>query len=1047
MTVSTDNIVTTHVCNGATVAFATGFPFLENEHLAVTRVEIATGVRAQLALGTHYTVSGASASAGGTVTTVGAPLSALYELEIRRATEIVQPADYVANDGADAETMEDGFDRLTMICQEMQAVIVEIIDIVGGGGSGRATVTNIAGPGIGWFSQQVGADFQFKKLNPVGDFAHYPTGEAGLRYTDSMSVATLAVGGPHRMLTAEFNPTDVYRVRFDEVGQYVIWTTGTDPDLKHWGWAAAGDGGLALQPLQDNFEALGSTFLWLHRDALGEFTGMDLVGVPLTITDAALTFVGGPAAKLDMGGHDIVNIGAIAFSSLALTGTLSVAGLITANGGINVNNSTGILLTGASITFAGAASGKLDMGGHDIINIGAIGFSSLALTGTLSVAGATTLSTVSASGLISANAGVTVAGGPLTMNGQSIVFTGALTGKLDMGGHDIINIGAFALTSLSLSGTLGVTGAATFGSTVTATGLVSANGGLAVTGTSSHSGAATFGSTLAATGLVSANGGLAVTGNASVSGTATLGAASVTGTLGVTGATTVSTLAASGLVSANAGLAVTGAASVSGTATLGAATITGAATVGGTLGVTGATTVSTLTASGLITANLGLTVNGAALTMNSQPITFAGTSAAKLDMGGHDIINVGAFALSSLTLSGALTVGGLVTANAGLAVTGAATFSSTASFGGLVSANAGLAVTGNASVSGTATLGAASITGTSSHGGAATFTTTASFGGLVSANAGLAVTGAASVSGTATMNAAVITTTASVGGLLTASAGLSTTTIAASGLVSANAGLAVTGAASVSGTATLGAASITGTSSHGGAATFASTASFTGLVSANGGLSTTTIAASGLISANAGITVTGTASVSSTMTVAGLLTLSNGLDVTGDVAVSGELDVQGEIFGRAGAQFEVGPVVITDGSLHLLGTGVYLNLASNRIIDAGVISLKETAKGTTGGAVTFDFSGTGVASYNITLNAASTWTFTAPTFGGATTYIECTQDGTGSRVVTLPAVCKFTAGTAAADKLASTGAGKRDLYVFRWNQTATACLTQIFKDW
>lgn len=115
-----------------------------------------------------------------------------------------------------------------------------------------------------------------------------------------------------------------------------------------------------------------------------------------------------------------------------------------------------------------------------------------------------------------------------------------------------------------------------------------------------------------------------------------------------------------------------------------------------------------------------------------------------------------------------------------------------------------------------------------------------------------------------------------------------------------------------------------------------------------------------------------------------------------------------------------------------------------RVGNVGSFDFDESAKGTTSGAVTFDF--TQFQSYSITLNGNSTWTLTPPA-GVATTYIECTQDGTGSRVVTLPAACKFTAATAAADKLASTGANKRDLYVFKWNAAGTACLTQIFKDW
>jgi len=134
--------------------------------------------------------------------------------------------------------------------------------------------------------------------------------------------------------------------------------------------------------------------------------------------------------------------------------------------------------------------------------------------------------------------------------------------------------------------------------------------------------------------LLAQSTGVSVTGTLSSTGTATLNALGVTnnatvgGTLGVTGAATLAgvtatTVAASGLVSANLGLTVTGAntslttLSTSGLATLNSLSVTpGNATIGGTLGVTGATTLAgltatTITASGLVSANLGLTVTGA----------------------------------------------------------------------------------------------------------------------------------------------------------------------------------------------------------------------------------------------------------------------------------------------------------------------------------------------------------------------------------------------------------------------------------------------------
>lgn len=123
---------------------------------------------------------------------------------------------------------------------------------------------------------------------------------------------------------------------------------------------------------------------------------------------------------------------------------------------------------------------------------------------------------------------------------------------------------------------------------------------------------------------------------------------------------------------------------------------------------------------------------------------------------------------------------------------------------------------------------------------------------------------------------------------------------------------------------------------------------------------------------------------------------------------------------------------------------VLLDANAKRIGNVGTMDFDETAKGTTSGAITFDFSAANC--YSITLNGAVTATFTAPA-GATTTYIEATQDGTGSRVFTFPAAVKWTAATVAGDKLLSTGASKRDLIVLKWNAAGTAALAQIFKDW
>jgi len=120
---------------------------------------------------------------------------------------------------------------------------------------------------------------------------------------------------------------------------------------------------------------------------------------------------------------------------------------------------------------------------------------------------------------------------------------------------------------------------------------------------------------------------------------APLAGAAFTGAVSFAAATTVATLTASGLITANAGLSGT-TLNLSGSATLAGITgttlgLTGNATVGGTLGVTGASTVAALTASGLLTANAGISAS------------------------------TGAFS-STLTVTGAVTMNGGITATGAL---------------------------------------------------------------------------------------------------------------------------------------------------------------------------------------------------------------------------------------------------------------------------------------------------------------------------------------------------------------------------------------------
>jgi len=245
----------------------------------------------------------------------------------------------------------------------------------------------------------------------------------------------------------------------------------------------------------------------------------------------------------------------------------------------------------------------------------------------------------------------------------------------------------------SVGGTLGVTGAATFSSTLQA-------------------GASTL-SSVTVSGATALNGGLTMDSNKFTVADGS-GDTMIAGTLGVAGAVSLS----GGAVISN--LAVPGTGSF-----VGNLSTQGNATVAGTLAA-GASTLSSVTVSGAAALNGGLTMdsNKFVVADGTGNTTIAGTlsvaDAVSLS-GGAVISNLAVPGTGSFV--GALSTQGNASVGGTLGVTGAATFSSTLAAGASTLASAG--ITGNATVGGT--LG---VTGASSF-------SSATFSGIVDMNAAL----------------------------------------------------------------------------------------------------------------------------------------------------------------------------------------------------------------------------------------------------------------------------------------------------------------------
>jgi len=111
--------------NGSAASFPTTFKFLENEHVVCVLTN-ADGEDTVLELDTDYTVAGAGNDEGGTVTfpagaSPRAPLAAGETLTVYREVPLTQETDWENSDEIDVEEIEAADDKLTMLCQQIDA--------------------------------------------------------------------------------------------------------------------------------------------------------------------------------------------------------------------------------------------------------------------------------------------------------------------------------------------------------------------------------------------------------------------------------------------------------------------------------------------------------------------------------------------------------------------------------------------------------------------------------------------------------------------------------------------------------------------------------------------------------------------------------------------------------------------------------------------------------------------------------------------------------------------------------------------------------------
>ena len=470
-------------------------------------------------------------------------------------------------------------------------------------------------------------------------------------------------------------------------------------------------------------------------------------------------------------------------------------------------------------------------------------------------------------------------------------------------------------------------------------------------------------------------------------GTATLNDVAIGGGYGSTGVT----ISASGVIQANGAItsdgAITGGSLTDGTATLSSGALSGATTgafssnvtVGGTLGVTGESTLSSATVSDLTDNRIVIAGTSGALE-DSANLTFDGTT---FEVGG----GYGATGLD-IAMDGDVSTNGTITADGtitgGSLTDGTATLSSGALSGATTGAfSSNVTVGGTLGVSGESTLASATVSDLTNNriviAGASgaleddanlTFdgTTFEVGGGYGATGLDIAMDGNISTNGTLTVDGTSTLGVVNVSGLASLDGGIdvdgaftvadttgnvSTTgtltagntdvgTLDASGLASLDGGIDVDGAFTVANTtgnvSTSGTLGVTGTSTLG-------VINASGLASLDGGIDVdgafTVADTTGNVSTSGTLGVTGTSTLG-VINASGLASLDGGIDVDGAFTVadtSGNVATTGTLSAGETTLSSATVSDLTSGRVVLAGTSGAIEDSGNLTFDGSTLAL------------------------------------------------------------------------------------------------------------
>ena len=121
MTIQTNTITESFICDGVGADYVVNYPVLEKDDIVVTHEDNA-GVKTLLVLGTDYTVILETNYENGCTVTTNTVYPSNDKITVERIVDILQLTDYIEGSRFPADQTERALDKLTMITQQLNAL-------------------------------------------------------------------------------------------------------------------------------------------------------------------------------------------------------------------------------------------------------------------------------------------------------------------------------------------------------------------------------------------------------------------------------------------------------------------------------------------------------------------------------------------------------------------------------------------------------------------------------------------------------------------------------------------------------------------------------------------------------------------------------------------------------------------------------------------------------------------------------------------------------------------------------------------------------------